>query len=198
MPGERNMSPIFKLHNSTLFRHASVLLTLLLCIVFVLPLPMADSAAAGSCSVNTATSSSSLVSAQNPKDQSVPFPCQNRPCGCRSADSCLKKCCCFTAAQKVAWAKSTIGSQTPKMLPHATTAAANAPKPNTRWRTVSFISSLECQGLGIAGVCFLVSLTTPDSPQLPNAAATDYPRPASDSLPTASLQPPQPPPKLFV
>ena len=40
------------------------------------------------------------------KDSSEPFPCQNRPCGCRSADQCWKKCCCFNNAQKVAWAKA--------------------------------------------------------------------------------------------
>ena len=40
------------------------------------------------------------------KDLSQPFPCQNRPCGCQSADQCWKKCCCFTNVQKVAWAKS--------------------------------------------------------------------------------------------
>jgi hypothetical protein len=40
------------------------------------------------------------------KDQSQPFPCQSRPCGCRSAEQCWKKCCCFTNSQKVAWAKA--------------------------------------------------------------------------------------------
>lgn len=40
------------------------------------------------------------------KDQSQPFPCQNRPCGCRSAEQCWKKCCCFNNSQKIAWAKS--------------------------------------------------------------------------------------------
>ena len=39
------------------------------------------------------------------KDSTEPFPCQNRPCGCRSAEQCWKKCCCFNNAQKVAWAK---------------------------------------------------------------------------------------------
>lgn len=39
------------------------------------------------------------------KDASSPFPCQNRPCGCRSAEQCWKKCCCFTHAQKLAWAE---------------------------------------------------------------------------------------------
>lgn len=40
------------------------------------------------------------------KDASEPFPCQNRPCGCRTAEQCWKKCCCFTNSQKVAWAKA--------------------------------------------------------------------------------------------
>lgn len=39
------------------------------------------------------------------KDTSQPFPCQNRTCGCCSADQCWKKCCCFSNQQKVAWAK---------------------------------------------------------------------------------------------
>ena len=39
------------------------------------------------------------------KDRSVPFPCQNRPCGCKSAEQCWKKCCCFTNSQKLAWAE---------------------------------------------------------------------------------------------
>ena len=47
----------------------------------------------------------SLPSPQE-KDTSQPFPCQHRPCGCRSAEQCWKGCCCFTNSQKVAWAKS--------------------------------------------------------------------------------------------
>lgn len=38
------------------------------------------------------------------KDRSTPFPCQDRPCGCASAERCWKSCCCFTNEQKVAWA----------------------------------------------------------------------------------------------
>ncbi|MCY2968817.1 MAG: hypothetical protein NT069_35185 [Planctomycetota bacterium] len=40
------------------------------------------------------------------KDLSRPFPCQHRVCGCQSADQCWKSCCCFTNAQKVAWAET--------------------------------------------------------------------------------------------
>lgn len=39
------------------------------------------------------------------KSQEPAFPCQDRPCGCRSAAQCWKKCCCFTHKQKIAWAK---------------------------------------------------------------------------------------------
>ena len=45
-------------------------------------------------------------SAAEGKDLSEPFPCQSRACGCRSAKQCWKKCCCFTNAQKLAWAKA--------------------------------------------------------------------------------------------
>jgi hypothetical protein len=39
------------------------------------------------------------------KDASRPFPCQNRPCGCLTADECWKgDCCCFTLEEKLAWA----------------------------------------------------------------------------------------------
>ncbi len=49
----------------------------------------------------------SLVSKSGPgKDLSEPFPCQNRPCGCRSAEQCWKKCCCFSNTEKVAWAQT--------------------------------------------------------------------------------------------
>lgn len=40
------------------------------------------------------------------KDRSTPFPCQDRPCGCRSAEQCWKSCCCFSDTEKIAWAKA--------------------------------------------------------------------------------------------
>lgn len=46
---------------------------------------------------------------QDPGRDGLPsgsFPCQHHHCGCRNAEQCWKKCCCFTNAQKVAWAKS--------------------------------------------------------------------------------------------
>lgn len=46
-----------------------------------------------------------LTSPGQSKDRSEPFPCQDRPCACRSAAQCRKTCCCFTPQQKMAWAK---------------------------------------------------------------------------------------------
>lgn len=40
------------------------------------------------------------------KDRTVPFPCQNRPCGCQSAGQCWKSCCCFTTREQITWAKA--------------------------------------------------------------------------------------------
>jgi hypothetical protein len=41
------------------------------------------------------------------KDRSRPFPCQDRPCGCRTYEECWAgDCCCFTLREKVAWARS--------------------------------------------------------------------------------------------
>ena len=38
------------------------------------------------------------------KDRTAPFPCLDRPCGCATAAGCWERCCCFTHAQKLAWA----------------------------------------------------------------------------------------------
>ncbi len=39
------------------------------------------------------------------KDLSKPFPCMHRACGCLSAADCWKSCCCFSAGERVAWAR---------------------------------------------------------------------------------------------
>ncbi len=39
------------------------------------------------------------------KDPSRPFPCQGHRCGCATADQCWQRCCCYTHAQKLAWAR---------------------------------------------------------------------------------------------
>ena len=75
--------------SSKAFRRLMSLLALLCLAAILLPLPL-----------------SPIAQTNSGKDTSQPFPCQNRPCGCRSAEQCWKKCCCFTNSQKVAWAKA--------------------------------------------------------------------------------------------
>jgi hypothetical protein len=35
-----------------------------------------------------------------------PFPCQNNPCGCQSAEQCWQHCCCYTVEERWAWARA--------------------------------------------------------------------------------------------
>jgi hypothetical protein len=36
------------------------------------------------------------------KDTSQPYPCQNHPCGCKSAEECWRHCCCMSVEER--WA----------------------------------------------------------------------------------------------
>ncbi len=41
------------------------------------------------------------------KEGSLPYPCQNHPCGCVTANLCWAgDCCCFTLEEKLAWAEA--------------------------------------------------------------------------------------------
>ena len=46
-----------------------------------------------------------LPTAETPLFDSVPFPCQGRGCGCKSAKQCWTSCCCHSPAQRLSWAK---------------------------------------------------------------------------------------------
>jgi hypothetical protein len=35
-----------------------------------------------------------------------PFPCQDHPCGCQTAEQCWQHCCCFSPEQRLAWAEA--------------------------------------------------------------------------------------------
>lgn len=39
-----------------------------------------------------------------PSSHAPPFPCQDRPCGCSSPEQCWTSCCCFSPAERQAWA----------------------------------------------------------------------------------------------
>lgn len=47
------------------------------------------------------------VLARSSSEESSPYPCKNRRCGCRSAQECWAgDCCCFTLAEKLTWAET--------------------------------------------------------------------------------------------
>jgi hypothetical protein len=60
--------------------------------------------------------------ASHDKDSSQPFPCQDHPCGCRSAEDCWRHCCCFSPEERLAWARNN-GIEPP---PYAEPASAGA------------------------------------------------------------------------
>lgn len=250
----------------------SAMLLLSLCACFVFPLP------------------GNLSNTDGPgagKDASSPFPCLFRTCGCLSANDCWKKCCCFSNAQKVAWAKknnvqipnfvsesaaleqknqATIPSQpdqrtAPSLAETSkrTTASQRlnailgavigflheekpasdsveptldfAPpspsltepsaacesrthccdandddahdvpqpsaKPQSRWKWVSFVKSLECSGMNLVQLVLSCALV-PQTPALPDflTAPRTTQWPVSERLPDSAAQPPTPPPRL--
>lgn len=53
------------------------------------------------------------------KDRSQPFPCMDRPCGCKSASACWTSCCCTTPEERLRWARD-YGVEPPDSLLAAT------------------------------------------------------------------------------
>lgn len=39
------------------------------------------------------------------KSSAIPFPCQDNPCGCTSAEECYTHCCCHSAEERLAFAR---------------------------------------------------------------------------------------------
>jgi hypothetical protein len=40
------------------------------------------------------------------KDPGYSFPCQFHTCGCRTAEQCWRRCCCFSPEERFAWARA--------------------------------------------------------------------------------------------
>lgn len=151
------------------------------------------------------------------KDPSTPFPCQNRPCGCRTAEQCWKKCCCFTNAQKLAWAKSrgvkppeyVVAAARAESKPNATSQCcchaqakccdSNRPpeKPPVGGLVVS-LGALQCHGVDatILGLPICVFPVQVESPKLERPGYQFRMIPDMSPLIPAERQPPTPPPKI--
>lgn len=93
------------------------------------------------------------------KDRSVPFPCQDKACGCRDAASCWKSCCCNTNQQKLAWAKRQGVTPPAFVVAAAAKEQAKAKKPCCQMAA----------GKGSAGAC---GLAVPASPALKEAKSS--------------------------
>lgn len=153
------------------------------------------------------------------KDQTAPFPCQNRPCGCKTAEQCWKKCCCFTNAQKLAWAKSR-GVRPPQYVVIAARSEAcdkvaakcccqakvtagksgqAADKPTEGGLTLS-IDAQRCSGVDttISGlpICVLPEMAV--SFLVIRPASLQSTPPEINPLVPAERQPPTPPPRIFL
>ena len=74
----------------------------------------------------------SVAAPRKPTDR--PFPCMDRPCGCQTYDRCWAgDCCCFTMAEKLAWAKA--NSITPPVSARVASARSAEPAGHQRART---------------------------------------------------------------
>jgi len=40
------------------------------------------------------------------KNVDIPFPCQDNPCGCQSAEQCWTSCCCYSVEEHWSWART--------------------------------------------------------------------------------------------
>lgn len=61
------------------------------------------------------------------KDRSQPFPCMDRPCGCKNAAACWTSCCCTTPEERLHWAHEH-GVEPPSALLAAVSSKAAKPK----------------------------------------------------------------------
>ena len=60
------------------------------------------------------------------KAVAVPFPCQDHPCGCSTAEQCWQSCCCFSVEERWAWARA-----------HGVEPPPSTPRPTKSWRSVA-------------------------------------------------------------
>lgn len=197
-------------------RGISILLLLSLCAVFF---PFSFHSA----SLQNLLPGASGIPSTPEKDRTAAFPCQDRPCGCRSAEQCWKKCCCFSNAQKLAWARknqvdvpefvvAAAAAERAPMLnasqPHNARSYASCCRKSkevdtsagesSRNRRVIALNVWQCNGLSVLfatlSLAMLPSAASPEQLATPSRELIETP---CSLLPEQVGAPPEPPPRLF-
>jgi hypothetical protein len=163
------------------------------------------------------------VSTSKATSGSIPFPCATRPCGCRTSEECWAgDCCCFTLAEKLAWAEEN-GFEPPEHVRPLVAAQAEqklmaeekeecplckperlkneadeqASAPVVQIKFVLGVFAKKCRGETpeeAANAPLL--LVFPDVAATPlEVAPVEFDRPASVSVPSNISDPDSPPPK---
>jgi len=83
------------------------------------------------------------------KDLRVPFPCQDKVCGCRSADDCWASCCCHSDAEKLAWAEKH-GISPPRWFTTGISAAAVSAAPAAESKCCQAVAETCCSARSVA------------------------------------------------
>jgi hypothetical protein len=77
------------------------------------------------------------------KDHTQPFPCQDHPCGCQTAEQCWRHCCCFSPEERFAWA-----------VAHHVEPPSYAERPAASgWRTARLRDGVVCTHCGDRRAC---------------------------------------------
>ena len=124
------------------------------------------------------------------KDLSKPFPCMNRPCGCKNADECWHSCCCFSMREKLAWAKAN-GVEPPAYVREAAAEEERAEAANAK------LHATICGKISSCGCCQKSASRGDDAKCIsgccdrhqPAAAAASRPasdKPVADTAPRAA------------
>jgi hypothetical protein len=128
-------------------------------------------------------------------DDSEPFACQGRACGCATAEQCRKSCCCSRNAAPVA-------EEEPPACEHeggCCSETTSPPKPHStpRIKWVIGAHAQQCQGLTLTWIASGVTLPPPPIVVLrPDETVHDRPLAFSSAPEQQPLDPPSPPPRL--
>jgi len=100
-----------------------------------------------------------LPAAAPRKEADQPFPCQNHPCGCQTAEQCWRHCCCFTPEERWAWARA-----------HGVQPPAYAERPAcSGWRTTPLRAQAETKAPAADCACCSAHHEPPPPPPPPGS-----------------------------